>query len=43
MKEYLVAVLFLVVIFVAFALFHGNRRCIGCSGDCDKSSCEKRH
>jgi hypothetical protein len=41
MDNYLAPMFFLAVVFVAFALFHGNRRCIGCSGDCDKTSCEK--
>ncbi len=42
MADYLMPMLFLAVVFVAFALAHRNQRCIGCSGDCDKSSCEKR-
>ena len=41
MGEYLMPVLFLVVVFVAFALLHRNRKCVGCSGVCDKTSCEK--
>jgi len=44
MADYILPILFLVVVFVAFALVHRNRSgaCAGCSGDCDKSSCEKR-
>ena len=44
MTEYILPLLFLVVVFVAFALTNRNRRgpCAGCSGDCDKSSCDKR-
>jgi len=43
MADYIMPVLFLVVVFVAFALANRNRRgaCADCSGDCDKSSCEK--
>jgi len=42
--DYLFPVVFLAVLFVAFALTNRNRRdtCAGCRGDCDKSSCEKR-
>jgi hypothetical protein len=44
MADYVMPVLFLVVVFVAFALVNRNRYrgCADCSGDCDKSSCEKR-
>ncbi len=42
MADALMPVLFLAVVFVAFALAHRNRRCIGCGDDCDKTSCEKR-
>ena len=44
MADYIPQVLFMAVVFVVFALVHRNRRdvCTGCSGDCDKSRCEKR-
>jgi hypothetical protein len=44
MGDFLVPMAFLAVAFVAFGLAHRNRRgtCAGCSGDCDKSRCEKR-
>ena len=44
MTEYVMPVLFLVVVFVAFALTNRNRyrSCADCTGDCDKSSCDKR-
>ncbi|MBT8053799.1 MAG: hypothetical protein HKN57_08395 [Xanthomonadales bacterium] len=44
MSAYIMPILFLAVVFVAFALFIRNRyrSCADCSGDCDKSSCEKR-
>jgi hypothetical protein len=44
MTGYLMPIAFLAVVFVAFALVNRNRRgpCAGCSGDCDKSSCENR-
>jgi hypothetical protein len=43
-SEHLLPILFLAVVFVGFALVHRNRRdsCVGCSGDCDKSRCEKK-
>ena len=44
MSEYIGPLLFLVVVFVGFGLVHGNRRggsCGDCSGDCDKSTCDK--
>ena len=44
MGEYVVPMLFLIVVFVAFGLVHRNRRsgsCGDCSGDCDKTICEK--
>ena len=44
MADYLLPLTFLAVVFVAFGLVHRNRRgvCGGCSGDCDKSSCENK-
>ena len=42
MDSYIVPMLFLAVTFVAFGLFHGNQRCVGCSDDCDKASCDKK-
>ncbi|MFC1688326.1 hypothetical protein ACFL07_01535 [Pseudomonadota bacterium] len=44
MTEYIMPILFLMVVFVVFALVHRNRNsaCAGCSGDCDKTSCENR-
>jgi hypothetical protein len=43
MAGYLLPVVFLIVVFVAFALVNRNRRgpCAGCSGVCDKTDCEK--
>ena len=43
MADSLAPLLLLAALFVAFALTNRNRRdtCAGCSGDCDKSSCEK--
>jgi hypothetical protein len=43
MGEFLLPVLFLAVVFVAFGLVHRNRRsgrCGDCTGNCDKSSCD---
>lgn len=43
MDGYLLPIGFLVVVFVAFALVNRNRHrgCAGCSGDCDKPTCNK--
>ena len=45
MGDYLMPILFLVVVFVAFGLVHRNRRSRSggdCSGDCEKTHCENR-
>lgn len=44
MADNIMPALFLVVVFVAFALANSNRYrgCAGCSGHRDKPSCEKR-
>jgi len=44
MSEYIMPIVFLVVVFVAFALANRNRYsgCGDCSGECDDSSCERR-
>ena len=43
MSEYIMPVAFLVVVFIAFALVNRNRYrgCADCSGDCDKSTCDR--
>ena len=43
MSEYIMPIVFLVVVFVAFALLNRNRYrgCADCSGDCDRPGCEK--
>lgn len=44
MREFILPVAFLAVVFVIFGLLYGNRRggrCGDCSGDCDKSACDK--
>jgi hypothetical protein len=44
MGEYLLPLLFLIVVFVAFGLAHRNHgasECGDCGGDCESSSCEK--
>lgn len=42
MGEFVLPLLFLVTVFVAFGLVHRNRRCGNCTGACDKTECKEK-